>query len=122
MGITDAVAAIALGAIGRDFPITTPIDVPRKVVDEGLVATLGTTVPELGVLPTLHQLGNADFFVVSTSPKTTSTKSRDDSAKLLGMSQYHFTIAIHVAYRPRFYASISSSHYVINLFHIVFLG
>lgn len=122
LGITDAVAAIALGTIGIDFPVTTTIDVPSKVVYKGVVAALGAFVPEFSVLPALRQLRDADLLFVGTSPKAASTKSRDDSAKLFGMGQYHFTIAIHVTNCPRFYASTSSSFYVINLFHIVYYG
>lgn len=116
---TATVSAIALRTIEIDFPVTTTIDVPSKVVDESLMATLGALTPVLGALPALRQLRDADISLVGTSPKATSTKSRDDSAKLLGMGQYHFTITIHVTNRPRFNVNISSSFYVINLFHIV---
>ena len=54
LGITDVVAAIALGAIDADFPVTTTIDVPSKVVYKGIVAALGTAVPEFSVLPALR--------------------------------------------------------------------
>ena len=122
LGVTDTVAAIALGTIDTDLPVTTTIDVPSKVVYNGLMATLGTFEPEFGLLPALHQLRDADITLVDTSPKATNAKSRDDLAKLLGISQYHFTIAIHVTNSPCFYASISSSFYVINFFHIVHCG
>ena len=122
LGIMDVVAAIALGAIDAEFPVTTPIDVSSKVVYKGLLTTLGTFVPEFGVLPALRQLRAADLSLVGTSPKAASTKSRDDSVKLLGMSQNHFTIAIHVTNRPRIRDNFSCSFYVINLFHIVHCG
>jgi hypothetical protein len=120
LGITDVVAAIALGAIDADFPVTTPIDVSSKVVYKGLLTTLGTFVPEFGVLPALRQLRDADIPLVGTRPKAASAKSRDDSAELLGISQYHFAIAIHVSNRPRFHVNISSSFNVIYLVHIVY--
>ena len=122
LGVTATVAAIAFGTIGTEFPVTTTIDVPSKVVYKGLMTTRRTFEPEFGVLPALHQLRDADISLVGTSPKATSTKSRDDSAILLGMGQYHFTITIHVTNRPRFNVNISSSFYVINLFHIVHCG
>ena len=53
LGITDAVAAIALGTIDYNLPIASTIDVSSKVVDESLVAALGTFVPVLDVLPAL---------------------------------------------------------------------
>ena len=102
MEITDTVATIALGTIGADFPVTATIDVPSKVVYNGLMATLGTLAPVLAALPALRQLRDADISLVGTSPKATSTKSRDDSDILLGMSQYHFTITIHVSNSPHF--------------------
>jgi hypothetical protein len=120
--VTDTVATIALGTIGTDFPVATTIDVPSKIVDKGLMTALGTFTPVLGVLPALRQLRDADISLVGTSPKAASTKSRDDSVKLLGMSQNHFTIAIHVTNRPRIRDNFSSSFYVINLFHIVRYG
>lgn len=119
---TATVAAIAFGTIGTDFPVATTIDVPSKVVDVSLMAALGTLAPVLGALPALHQLRDADISLVGTSPKATSTKSRDDSAILLGMGQYHFMITIHVTNRPRFNVNISSSFYIFNLFHIVHCG
>ena len=122
LGVTDTVATIALGTIEIDFPVTTTIDVPSKVVDVSLMAALGTLAPVLGVLPALHQLRDDDISLVGTSPKATSTKSRDDSAILLEMGQYHFTITIHVSNLPRFNVNISNSFYVINLFHIVHCG
>jgi len=99
---TATVAAIALGTIGTDFPVTTTIDVPSKVVYKGLMAALGAFKPEFSVLPALHQLRDAHLLFVGTSPKATSTKPRDDSAILLGMGQYHFTITIHITNRPHF--------------------
>ena len=122
LGVTATVAAIAFGTIGTEFPVTTTIDVPSKVVYKGLMAALGAFKPEFSVLPALRQLRDADLLFVGTSPMATSTKSRDDSAILLGMGQYHFTITIHVTNRPRFNVNISSSFYVINLFHIVHCG
>ena len=113
LGITDAVAAVALGAIGTNFPVTTPIDVPSKIVDKGLMAALETFTLVLAALPALRQLRDADITLVGTRPKAASAKSRDDSAKLLGIRQYHFAIAIHVANRPRFHVNISSSFNVI---------
>ena len=47
------VSAIALRTIEIDFPVTTTIDVPSKVVDVSLMATLGTFEPEFSVLPAL---------------------------------------------------------------------
>ena len=113
LGITDTVAAVALGAIGRNFPVTTTIDVPSKIVYKGLMAALGTLAPVLAALPALRQLRDADIPLVGTRPKAASAKSRDDSAELLGINQYHFAIAIHVANRPRFHVNISSSFNVI---------
>ena len=54
LGVTDTVATIALGTIETDFPVTTTIDVPSKVVDVSLMATLGTFEPEFSVLPALR--------------------------------------------------------------------
>ncbi len=99
---TATVSAIALRTIEIDFPVTTTIDVPSKVVDVSLMATLGTLTPVLGALPALRQLRDADLSLVGTSPKATSTKSRDDSAILLGMGQYYFTITIHITNSPHF--------------------
>lgn len=107
MGVTDTVATIALGTIETDYPVTTTIDVPSKVVYKGLMAVLGAFKPEFSVLPALRQLRDADISLVGTSPKATSTKSRDDSDILLGMSQYHFTITIHVSNSPCFYVGIT---------------
>ena len=107
MGVTDTVATIALGTIDADFPVTTTIDMPSKVVDVSLMAALGTLAPILAALPALHQLRDAEISLVGTSPKAASTKSRDDSAILLGMGQYHFTITIHVSNRPCFYVGIT---------------
>ena len=115
---TATVTAIAFGTIGTDFPVATTIDVPSKVVDVCLMAALGAFKPEFSVLPALRQLRDADISLVGTSPKATSTKSRDDSAILLGMGQYHFTITIHVTYRPRFHVGSASGFHVIRLFHL----
>ena len=119
---TDTIAAIALGAIDTDFPVTTTIDVPSKVVYKSLMAALGTFALVLSMLPTLHQLRDAYIPLVGTSPKAASAKLCDDSAKVLGIGQYHFTVEIHVTNRPLFYVSISSSFCVFNLFHIVYYG
>ena len=99
---TATVAAIAFGTIGTDFPVATTIDVPSKEVDVCLMATLETFEPEFSLLPALHQLRDADLSLVGTSPKATSAKSRDDSAILLGMGQYHFTITIHITNSPHY--------------------
>ena len=99
---TATVTAIAFRTIGTDFPVATTIDVPSKVVDVCLMAALGAFKPEFSVLPALRQLRGADISLVGTSPKATSTKSCDDSDILLGMSQYHFTITIHVSNSPHF--------------------
>lgn len=108
LGVTDTVATIALGTIETDYPVTTTIDVSSKVVYNGLMATIGALVSEFVVLPTLHQLRDADFSLVGTSPEATSNKFCDDSAKLLGMSQDRFPVLIHVTNRLRLHVGSAS--------------